>query len=65
MWRDESHRLRASAYPDAAGSLLPIVTEDFNRRAHAIAERRIVDAGYRLGRLLEMNLGAGVSRGTQ
>lgn len=65
LWRDESHRLRASAYPDAVGSLLPIVTEDFNRRAHAIAERRIVDAGYRLGRLLEINLGAGVSRGTQ
>mgnify|MGYP001221630790 CR=1 FL=1 len=65
LWRDESHRLLASAYPDAVGSLLPIITEDFNQRAHAIAERRIVDAGYRLGRLLEADIGARVSRETQ
>ncbi|MBL8419926.1 MAG: S1/P1 nuclease [Dechloromonas sp.] len=65
LWRDESNRLLASAYPDAAGSLLPIATEDFNRRAHAIAERRIVDAGYRLGRLLEASISARVSRETQ
>lgn len=65
LWRDESHRLLASAYPDAVGSLLPIVSEGFNQRAHAIAERRIVDAGYRLGRLLEAIIGARVSRETQ
>ena len=65
LWRDESHRMLASAYPDAVGSLLPIITEDFNRRAHAIAERRIVDAGYRLGRLLEASISARVSRETQ
>jgi len=64
LWRDESHRLLAAAYPDAVGSLLPIVTEDFNQRAHAIAERRIVDAGYRLGRLLEASISARVSRET-
>ena len=63
-WRDESRRLQASAYPDAVGSLLPIVTEDFNQRAHAIAERRIVDAGHRLGRLLEASISARVSRET-
>ena len=51
--------------PDSDGSLLPIVTEEFNRRAHALAERRIVDAGYRLGRLLEVNINARVSRETQ
>jgi len=60
LWRDESNRLLASAYPDAVGSLLPIITEDFNRRAHTIAERRIVDAGYRLGRLLESIFSHGV-----
>ncbi len=65
VWRDESHRLLASAYPDAVGSLLPIITEDFNQRAQAIAERRIVDAGYRLGRLLEASISARVSRETQ
>ena len=65
LWRDESTRLLASAYPDAVGSLLPIITEDFNRRAHTIAERRIVDAGYRLGRLLEASISARVSRETQ
>ena len=55
----------ASAYPDAVGSLLPIITEEFNGRAHAIAERRIVDAGYRLGRLLQATISARVSRETQ
>jgi hypothetical protein len=65
LWRDESNRLLASAYPDAVGSLLPIITDDFNRRANAIANRRIVDAGYRLGRLLETSISARVSRETQ
>ena len=64
-WRAESHALLAGAYPDDAGSLLPIVSEDFNRRAHTIANRRIVDAGYRLGWLLEAGIGARVSRETQ
>ena len=64
QWRDESHALLASAYPTAAGSLLPVITEDFNRQAYAIANRRIVDAGYRLGWLLEANIGARVSRET-
>ncbi len=63
-WRDESHRLLAQAYPNAEGSLLPIITEEFQRWAIGIAEQRIVEAGYRLGRLLEETLKAGVSRGT-
>ncbi|PKO42523.1 MAG: hypothetical protein CVU31_14350 [Betaproteobacteria bacterium HGW-Betaproteobacteria-4] len=53
LWRDESHRLLAEAYPTTSGSLRPIVTEDFRQRSRAIAERRIVAAGYRLGRLLD------------
>ena len=65
LWRDESHRLLPATYPDAFGSLLPIVSETFNRQAHAIADRRIVDAGYRLGWLLETSIGARVSRETQ
>jgi hypothetical protein len=65
VWRGESHQLLAMTGPDSDGSLLPIVTEEFNRRAHALAERRIVDAGYRLGRLLEVNINARVSRETQ
>lgn len=64
QWRDESHRLLKQAYPAAKGSLLPIITEDFHRQATKIAEQRIVQAGYRLGRLLEENLNAGVSRET-
>ena len=64
LWRDESHRLLAYAYPKAEGSLLPLVTEEFHRQAHEIADRRIVESGYRLGRLLEEIFSAGVSRGT-
>lgn len=65
LWRDESHRLLPAAYPDTFGSLLPIVSETFNRQAHAIADRRIVDAGYRLGWLLETNINARVPRETK
>jgi hypothetical protein len=64
LWRDESHRLLAQAYPEAHGSLLPIVNEDFRQRSRDIANRRIVDAGYRLGRRLESLFGQPVSRGT-
>ena len=52
------------AYPEAAGSLLPIVSADFRERSRQIAERRVVAAGYRLGWLLEAGLGARVSRET-
>lgn len=64
LWRDESHRLLAGAYPTANGSLLPVVDEEFHRRARDIADRRIVEAGYRLGRLLESIFGPRVSRET-
>ena len=64
IWRDESHRLLAVAYPDAAGSLLPTVTEEFHRSARNTANRRIVDAGYRLGNLLERIINSRVSRET-
>ena len=64
-WRDESHRLLAACYPDATGSLLPIVGEDFHRRSGETARRRVAAAGHRLGRLLEEILGARVSRETK
>lgn len=63
-WRDESHRLLAAAYPPENGSLLPIVSEEFRQRTQEIADRRIVEAGYRLGRLLENIFTARLSRKT-
>jgi hypothetical protein len=65
LWRNESHSLLAVAYPDTAGSLLPIITDEFNRQAREIANQRIVAAGYRLGWLLEATIAARVSRETQ
>jgi hypothetical protein len=65
QWREESWALLDLAYPDAAGSLLPIVSADFRERSRQIAERRVVAAGYRLGWLLEAGLAARVSRETQ
>ena len=65
LWRDESHALLNQAYPKTDGSLLPTITDEFNRQAHDIANRRIVAAGYRLGWLLEAAVAARVSRETQ
>ncbi len=65
LWRDESHALLNQAYPKTDGSLLPTITDEFNRQAHDIANRRIVAAGYRLGWLLEAAIAARVSRETQ
>jgi len=62
-WRSESHRLLADVYPPA-GSLLPLITEEFDTQARGIAERQIVNAGYRLGRLLENIFARRVSRET-
>ena len=64
LWRDESHQLLAMAYPKEDGSLLPIITEEFNQQARQIANRRLVEAGYRLGRLLENIVSQRVSRET-
>jgi hypothetical protein len=65
LWREESRQLVRSAYPDAAGSLLPMISEPFHQHARQIADRRLVDAGYRLGWLLEHGLARRVSRETQ
>jgi hypothetical protein len=64
LWRDESHRLLAEAYPNASGNLLPIISEEFRRRSRELADRRIVEAGYRLGGLLEGIFGQRIPRET-
>lgn len=64
-WRRESRALHRDAYPDKQGSLLPMADEAFQLRAQRIAEQRLVDAGFRLGRLLEQIFTARVSRETQ
>lgn len=64
LWRSESHQLVGQAYPQEAGSLLPIISEGFHSRARDLANRRILEAGYRLGRLLEAIHAARVSRET-
>jgi len=64
QWKEESHRLLADAYPRANGSLLPMITEEFHQQARETANRRILEAGYRLGRLLESIFAHRVSRET-
>jgi len=64
QWRDESHRLLAGAYPPSGGSRPAQISEDFHRHSRDLAERRIVDAGYRLGGLLERIFGQRVPRET-
>ncbi|HXE41321.1 MAG TPA: S1/P1 nuclease [Azonexus sp.] len=64
LWRDESHRLLARTYPKSEGSLLPTISEEFHQQAREIANRRLAEAGYRLGRLLETIYQARVSRET-
>jgi len=63
-WRNESHALLSQVYPRTAGSLLPIVSEQFRQQSRELAQRRIVDAGYRLGWLLESLFQPRVSRET-
>ncbi|RIX48356.1 MAG: hypothetical protein D3M94_05580 [Rhodocyclales bacterium GT-UBC] len=63
-WRDESHALLTQVYPRSAGSLLPIINERFHLQSRELAQRRIVEAGYRLGWLLESLFHSGVPRET-
>lgn len=63
-WRDESHRLLAHAYPTSAGSLLPLADASFRQNSLRLAERQLLVAGYRLGRLLATIVRRQVSRET-
>lgn len=56
VWRAESHALLAEAYPTTNGSLLPLITPEFDMRARQIAEQRLAAAGCRLAGLLETAL---------
>lgn len=55
-WRTESHALLVQAYPPRRGGAPAEITREFHQHAHEIADRRIAEAGYRLGRLLETAL---------
>lgn len=56
-WKGESLRLaRSAVYPREATTLL-VLEDDYRERARAIARRRIAEAGYRLGHLLNQALG--------
>lgn len=65
QWEKESRELsRDAAYPVATGSLLPTVTKEFQAESRVIADRRLAEAGYRLGQALESIFGR-VSRETE
>jgi hypothetical protein len=64
-WRQDSQLLLPQAYPEQAGSLLPLITESFQQKSQALAEQQLVAAGYRLGRLLESIFSQRVSRETR
>ncbi len=58
LWLEESREwLARQVYPDTPGTLLPLVTPEFHRRAQAIADARLAAAGRRLGRWLDQLLG--------
>ncbi len=65
LWRDESHRLLARVYPDTGDTPRPRIDERFQRQARDLANRRVVDAGYRLGRLLDSLFGQPNTRESQ
>lgn len=57
LWREESRRLgRDQAYPGGESGPPPTITAEFRARSREIAGRRVAEAGYRLGRLLEQVL---------
>lgn len=65
LWREESRLLsRSAAYPRSTGSLLPTIDATFRDTARETANRRLAEAGYRLGRLLNRLLD-GVPRETE
>ena len=55
---------RSAAYPRSTGSLLPTINATFRDTARETANRRLAEAGYRLGRLLNRLLD-GVPRETE
>ncbi|MDR2189077.1 MAG: S1/P1 nuclease [Azonexus sp.] len=64
LWREESRRLRQQAYPPGNRAGPPVIDQKFAQNTRTIAERRLAEAGYRLGRLIETRLHQRVSRET-
>lgn len=65
LWLDESRRIgRQQAYPPPGAGAVPVISADFRDQSRAIANRRLTEAGYRLGRLLSELFGS-VPRGTR
>lgn len=64
QWIEESWRIaRASGYPDSASrEETPTISKAFYENSRAIAERRIVEAGYRLADVLNRLLLKGKKR---
>jgi hypothetical protein len=65
LWLRESRDLLPDAYPKAAGSVTAIIDQPYRELAKARADRRITEAGRRLGQLLESIQRSRVSRGTR
>lgn len=65
LWLRESRDLLNDVYPKAAGSVTPIIDLPYREQAKARADRRITEAGRRLGQLLESIQRSRVSRGTR
>jgi len=65
LWLRESRRLLKQAYPKTSGSVSLLIDEDYRQWSQATGERRVTEAGYRLGRLLEAIHRQRVSRETQ
>ena len=64
-WLQESRQLLPAAYPAARGSVTLLIDEAWRDQARATADRRIAEAGHRLGKLLEEIQRHRVSRETQ
>lgn len=52
-WLNESRLLLQRAYPKTMGSVSLLIDDDYRQWAQTTGERRVAEAGYRLGRLLE------------
>lgn len=55
-WLAESRALIDQAYPTTHGSLLPLVTPEFEHQSRQLAQARLAAAGVRLGRWLNQLL---------
>lgn len=64
LWLRESRHLLQQAYPKTSGSVSLLIDEDYRQWARATGERRVAEAGYRLGHLLEAIYNQRVSRET-